>query len=654
MDDNIYNFPAYPLAMHKVALLDAGAQLEKVIMRRVLEQGYSIDKFRADAPASVLRDYDAIIISGGPRSVYEDGALLPDKGIYSLGKPILGICYGIQAIAFQLGGKVAKGTHGQYGRSYIDIVSQSKFFDGLEPRQRVLMSHFDTVQAMPEGFRATAMSDGMVAAMEDSSRNIYAVQYHPELVPVTKEGERMFENFLQNVCRFPQVTKRTIEQEIADAKRIIYDTVGSDKHVMNYLSGGVDSTLTGILLKECVEPDRLFNRTLDTGSMRLGEIEFVQSLALRLELPNFKVIDTCDRFEYAKHEIEVKGVGKTVHGPLFWQVAPEIKRKLFGTEYADIAYSEMQSIAHELGITLEMMRLGQGTLRPDVIESGDERVTKGDAHTIKTHHNAVDRLKSLAKVEPLIELFKDQVREIALHYGLPEEFAFRQPFPGPGLLCRIIGYSGEHLEYRSLRDLDETVGRISREQGLEAHILPIKTVGVQGDERSYKHPVVVSGPVDWESFARFALSLPNMVREINRVVYSPGRMIDRHEAFSLVPTRMTRDVIRQAQECDAIMREIAGQYGYNDSRKCSQMPGILIPCSFGLEGKRSYVVRPTWTKDFMAIIGMMPSVSSIFDEEHFPAEMFYQMAEEIPKRVSGIANVLLDPTDKPPASTEWE
>jgi len=638
----------------KIALLDAGAQAEKVIMRRVLEQGYDVDKFPVDVSPSAIKDYDGIIISGGPRSVNDSDSLLPDSGVYRLGKPILGICYGMQAIAHQLGGNVAKGKKGQYGRNFVDFSKNEDLFERLSSRERVLMSHFDTVQRAPYGFEIYGTSQGMIAAIGNKSKKIYGVQFHPELIPVTKNGDKIFENFFRNVCKFPAAEKRSIEQDIEHAEKAIIDAVGSDKHVMHYQSWGVDSTVMAMLLRKCMEPERLHIRTLDTGTMRIGEIEEAYEMARKLEL-KFKVLNVRNNFYNASSEIETRA-GKVFAGPLCHTIDPEYKRKLFGTEYAEIAVREMEKISNEINVPLDQFLLGQGTLRPDVIESGDSRVT-GEGHTIKTHHNAVERLKDITKVEPLIELFKDQVREIAMKLGLPEEFAYRQPFPGPGLYCRIIGHKGNQVIDDDFLKIDKRVHDEAKKYGFEAHVLPIRTVGVQGDERSYKHPVIVSGDVGWEEFTKLALELPNEVREINRVIYTPGKPLTLEESLSITPTYMTSNVIKQTQEADLIMRNIAEQYGYNDSRKCSQMPGITIPCGFGKEKHRSFVIRPTWTHDFMSIIGMMPYVGHSPEEnseEFFNEEMFYDMAKEIPEKVEGISRVILDASDKPPASTEWE
>jgi len=641
--------------VERVALLDAGAQLEKVIMRRVLEQGYEVDKFPLNVNPLLIKDYDAIILSGGPRSVNDSGSLLPDPGIYQLGKPILGICYGLQAIAHQLGGKVVNGVRGQYGRAILEIKNHDALFEGLSYQERVLMSHFDTVERVPEGFEIYGFSEGLIAAMGNKQRKIYATQFHPELIPVTKSGSKIFQNFFQNVCGFPQAESRTISQEIGHAKKLIAESLGSHKHVMHYLSGGVDSTVMALLLAQCVEPDRLHMRTLDTGTMRLGEIDEVRSMVSQLKLPNFKVLPVSNRFYDSMREITTKN-RLVLAGPLCYTIDPEQKRKLFGTEYALIALTEMANIAHENNLSLEDFLLGQGTLRPDVIESGDRRVTKGGAHTIKTHHNAVEALRDISKVEPLIELFKDQVRTMALEFGLPEQFAYRQPFPGPGLYCRIIGRDSQNTD-SDFAGLSQRVRDISKKQGFNAHVLPIRTVGVQGDERSYKHPVIVSGEVNWNEFAKLAITLPNKVREINRVLYTSGKPLTLEETLPITPTLMTHPVIQQAQKADLIMRQISESYGFNDSRRCSQMPGILIPSNFGRAGERSFVIRPVYTHDFMAIIGMMPNSSQIpkeNPEEFFPEEMFLEMAEQIPKEVKGISRIILDASDKPPASTEWE
>ncbi|MBD3312954.1 hypothetical protein GF345_00770 [Candidatus Woesearchaeota archaeon] len=644
--------------MARGVLLDGGAQLEKVIMRRCIELGHDITKQPFDIPADRLSDADFIIGSGGPRSVNDDDALLMDPEVYRLGIPQFHICYSMQAVAHQLGGRVEKGVRGQYGRNYISIKKKEGPFTGLSDNERVLMSHFDTVVKVPPGFEVYAVSENMIAAMGNKDKRIYAVQFHPELIPVTKNGDKMFENFFRHVCRFPDAQRRTIEQEIAEAEKLIQEATSPDFHVLQYLSGGVDSDLQSALLKRAIEPERLHFRTLDTGTMRIGEIDEVRQIADHLGLPDFDVLDVKHRFYDAMREVEAgKGADnrKVLAGPLCYTIDPEIKRKIFGTEYAVIALQEMSRIAYNLGIPIDRMKLGQGSLRPDLIESADSRATSGGADTIKTHHNAVDALKDIPKVEGLVEMFKDIVRESAMHLGLGERIAYRQPFPGPGGYCRMIGCADTQVDQYYV-DLDKRINDMAGSYGFHAHILPVRTVGVQGDERSYKPPVIVSGDISWKEFAKFALDFPNELREVNRVLYTPGKPLTQDDVMSLTKTLMTQDTIEQWSQGDHIMRQVADQYGFNDSRKCSQMPGIIIPCNFSEPGQRSFVIRPCYTHDFMAIIGMMPykDVPSENSEEFFPGDMFMQMAEEIPCKVDGISRVILDPTDKPPGSTEWE
>jgi len=638
----------------KVAYLDAGAQSGGVIQRRIGEQGYKADHFPVNVRAGELAGYDAIVISGGPRSVnYSDPTELPDPDIWKLGLPTLGICLGQQIMAKQNGGTVVRGERGQYGRSQINISKREGIFQDLGEHERVLMSHFDRVERVPEGFEVYARSEGMIAAMGNKERRLYATQFHPELLPITKNGDKMFENFFRHVCNFPEAEKRTVEQDIATAEKIIQEAVGSNKHVMHYLSWGVDSTVMALLLRNVVEPDRLHMRTLDI--LRIGELEDAVMMAKELRLPDFAIMDVRERFYSARREIETIN-GKITAGPLYSVTDPEHKRKIFGTEYAEIALEEMRRIAEEKGIPIEDFLLGQGTLFPDVIESAKKKVTKGKAHVIKTHHNAVRRLDDVLKVEPLIHLFKDQVRPMGIELGLPEELAYKQPFPGPGEIPRIICVKDQAIE-GSYFDINKRVEEVARKRGFNAHALPIKTVGVQGDERGYKHPVVVSGENDWHEFAKLSRDLPNEIEGINRVTYVSGEPLTSEDALSITPTLLSRDVRKQWRTGDYVMRTAAESYGFNDSRRCSQMPGIIIPSSFGKDGQRAFVVRPVLTHDFMAIIGMMPYSGSPPEEdpeEYFPEEMFLEMAERIPKEVEGISRVILDPTDKPPGSTEWE
>lgn len=644
----------------RVALLDAGAQLERVIMRRIIELGYDVDKFPADVSAEKIKEYDAIIISGGPRSVLQKDSIKPDVGIYSLGLPILGICYGIQSIAHQLGGRVVS-ERGQYGRKKMCIAKNSGLFYGLENEQLVLMSHFDNVANPPPGFEITAMSDGLVAAMQDKKRRIYGVQFHPEMVPNTKHGKEMFANFFHKICRFEKKKGRTIGDYKRDAQRIMGERLGSDKHIMIYLSGGVDSTVLSMLAKETIEPERQHNILLDTGFMREGEIGEVEKRAQYLGLPNFTVLNVENVFSKSCGYIKLKN--KMIYaGPLWAATDPEIKRKLFTSAYAAIAIERMHDISNTKRIPAKKVLLGQGTLRPDVIESGDKRASKGGADTIKSHHNVGGPMDEIEKVEPLIELFKDQVRELGIYMGLPEDVAYRQPFPGPGLLTRMIGLDRypDKAELERIVDIDYRIRKSASEHCFSGHILPIKTVGVQGDERSYKYAAILCGEMYPPHYEKAVLNMPDEIKDINRVLWMPGGPVSLQDCLDLrVPTYAHYHYnVGVAKRADAVMREIAGEYGYNDSRKMSQMPGILVPCGFGT-GEYSFVVRTALTPDFMALIGMNFYIKESdipvgMQDEYIPLEMAERMAKEIPERVGEIERVIFDNNGKPPSSTEWE
>lgn len=639
----------------KVAVLDAGAQLEGVIKRRVIEQGYEVTKFPVDISSEKLRGFDAIIISGGPRSVFGDNAMLPNPEIYKMGKPVLGICYGMQAIAHQLGGAVSRGERGQYGRSYVDFTEHGALFAGLDARERVLNNHFDRVSQMPPGFSQYAVSEGMLAAMGNHERRIYATQFHPEMIPITKKGQDIFRNFFLNICNFPELPRRTIDYYLDAAKRNVMQSVGADKRVYLYWSGGVDSTVMAIALSRWMEPDRLYIRTLKHPGMRKGETDEIKETAQRFGFKNFEVLDVRERMYRAMHMIETKKEGWKLLGPLWNTINPEHKRLLFGTEYAIIALQEIYEWAYELGIPPLDILLAQGTLKPDVITTGDERATMGKADTVKTHHNAVAILKLWPKLEPLIELFKDQVREAALAMGAPPESAYRQPFPGPGGYVRIVGHDGAKLP-DNFMDLDAIVFNIARQRGFSARVLPIKTVGQQGDERSYKHPVVITGDMDWDALAKLAQDLPNEVSGINRVFYSPGKDITVEEATSMTKTLMTRDSIEQWQEADFVGREVLTEYGYNDSRMCDQAPGSLIPINFGVSGGRSYSQSLVRTKDFLSSAAMIPHSGDPGEDpdERYPEQVLLDIDKRVKAKVPGIQRTLFNLSDKPPTTTELE
>ena len=494
-----------------VLVLDFGSQYTQLIARRIREQkvysvvhpcDYAIDKIRALAPK-------AIVLSGGPQSVYGENAPYCSREVFELGVPILGICYGMQLTAYFLGGRVEPASEREYGRAEIEVIAESPLFAGTPARQRVWASHGDTIFAGPPGFRTTAKSDSApVGAFEDRERRIYGIQFHPE-VTHTEQGTAILRNFLFGVAGC------TPTWDLGDYRRRkveeIRQAVGGAKAIAA-VSGGVDSTVAALLVAEAIG-DQLTAIFVDNGVLRKNEaVQVASRLSDRLGL-HFVAVDARERF-YAK----LAGVEE-----------PEVKRKRIGNEFIAVFEEEAKKLA---GVE----HLVQGTLYPDVIESVS---IKGPSAVIKTHHNVggLPEKMGLKLIEPVRELFKDEVRALGIELGLEEEFVWRHPFPGPGLAVRILGeVSADRVEV--LQNADEIVIDEIRRAGLYretsqafAVLLPVRSVGVMGDERTYENVVAVRAvsttdfmTADWyrmphEVMDRIARRVVNEVRGVNRVVY---------------------------------------------------------------------------------------------------------------------------------------
>ncbi|MCB2223191.1 MAG: glutamine-hydrolyzing GMP synthase [Actinobacteria bacterium] len=493
----------------RVLVVDFGAQYAQLIARRVREahvyseivpRDITADEVRAMAPIG-------IVLSGGPASVYAEGAYHLDPAILGLGIPVLGICYGHQAIAHALDGVVSRTDRAEFGKTGLDVRRPSALFDGMPDRQTVWMSHRDTVTGAPEGFRVTASTpDSPVAAMEDPERRICGVQFHPE-VAHTPLGQEVLKRFLYDVCGArPTWTNASIIEESVAAVRT---AVGGERAICG-LSGGVDSGVAAALVHKAIG-DQLTCVFIDHGLLRSGEAEQVEETFRA----NFHVdlihVKAADRFLDALAGVE----------------EPEEKRKIIGETFIRV-FEEVAAGLSDAGF------LVQGTLYPDVIESGTR-----DAAKIKSHHNVGGLPEDMAfeLVEPLRDLFKDEVRAVGEELGLPEDLVWRQPFPGPGLAVRIIGeVTRERLDL--LRAADAIILEEIRRAGLYREIwqafgvLPaIRSVGVQGDERTYAHPLIVRAvtsedamTADWarlpyEVLERISNRVINEIPGINRVAY---------------------------------------------------------------------------------------------------------------------------------------
>jgi GMP synthase (glutamine-hydrolysing) len=494
----------------QVVVLDFGSQYTQLIARKVREQRVYATIEPYDVDPEALAGVGALILSGGPASIYAEGAPRADARVLELGVPVLGICYGLQYLAATLGGEVARAAAREYGPATLHVPSPHALFDGVPESFQVWMSHGDRLEKPPPGFEALATSDNSpYAAVGDDARRIYGLQFHPE-VTHTEHGSRILADFLFGVAGLePTWTAASfITEKVAEIK----ERVG-DEHVVLGLSGGVDSSVLASLLHRAVG-DRVHAIFVDNGLMREGEVDEVERVFRgELGIP-----------------LAVARAGELFLKKLEGVADPEEKRRVIGHTFIDVFGAEAEKVDGRVKF------LAQGTLYPDRIES---RSVKGPSDTIKTHHNVGGLPEELPfeLLEPLAELFKDEVRAVGRELGLPEKVVGRHPFPGPGLAVRCIGeVTAEKLAM--LRRADAVLREEISEAGVYdeiaqalAVLLPVKSVGVMGDERTYEHVCALRCvttadfmTADWyrmchKLMARISSRITNEVAGVNRVVY---------------------------------------------------------------------------------------------------------------------------------------
>ncbi len=497
-----------------IVILDFGSQYTQLIARRIREQNVYSVVLPCTAPLDEIRGYKpmGIILSGGPSSVYDADAPPSDPRVLSLGLPVLGICYGLHFIVHHLGGKIRPADKREYGHAEITLVDDTPLFTGLTRTQSVWMSHGDETLELPAGFHLTAKTANAVAGIANPEKKIWAVQFHPE-VHHTKEGTALLRNFLFNICN--AAPEWTPEHFIQSTITAIREKVGTG-HVICGLSGGVDSAVAAVLVHRAIG-DQLTCIFVNNGVLRKNEF--------------FKVQENM-RDKLGLKVVAVDSSGRFL-GKLAGVTDPETKRKIIGNEFIEVFDDEAQRIA-ELSGGVDW--LVQGTLYPDVIESSS---VKGPSQTIKSHHNVggLPETMKLKLIEPLRDLFKDEVRRIGRDLKMPEEILQRQPFPGPGLAVRILGeVTPERVAL--LQEADEIVVAEIRAAGLYqkiwqsfAVLLPVKSVGVMGDQRTYAYTCAIRAvhsedgmtadwvPLPYEVLKTISSRIVNEVRGINRVVY---------------------------------------------------------------------------------------------------------------------------------------
>jgi GMP synthase (glutamine-hydrolysing) len=597
--------------MEKVVVLDSGGQYCHLIARKVRELGVYAEIRPIKTPASRLRAYRGAIISGGPASVFEPASPQPHASLFQAGLPILGICYGHQLLAQHLRGQVQPGATREFGHAVITLQSQRSLFAGLKDHQQVWMSHGDQVTKLPPGFRLLGTTrDCAIAAMGDEKRRLYGIQFHPE-VTHTEHGLEILKNFLFGVCGCQG--DWLPGDRVSDLEAAVRRKVG-DRRVLFFLSGGVDSTVAYTVTERALGVDRVHAIFVDTGFMRAGETREISAVFRQHQLGALEVFDARKRFFEA-----LRGV-----------TDPETKRQIIGRLFVDV----QDHILADRRYRSKDWMLGQGTIYPDTIESGGTK----HAALIKTHHNRVDRIQQLIAekrvLEPLSQFYKDEVRLLGRALGLPDSVLRRHPFPGPGLAIRCLCSDAAHTP-----EPDPGVAILAGAAGYQSFLLPIHSVGVQGDLRTYAKLTVLHGaPIHHEVLEQLTTQITNNFRHTNRVAVALSPTTLNPNDWRIRRATLTPARVRLLQKADEIVtRFLHEEFLYDLIWQC---PVVLLPLS--RTGGETIALRPISSVD-----GMTAEVV------HIPVSQLTRLTAEL-AALPGIDAVLYDISNKPPSTIEWE
>ena len=605
-----------------IAVLDFGGQYAHLIANRVRRLGVFTEIHSPNAPVSELEGVKGIIYSGGPSSVYAADAPEYNPEILNLPVPKLGICYGHQLIAQQLGGHVEPGKVKEYGIADLEVRDENcPLLKGLPKASPMWMSHGDQVTKLPDGYKIVASTkDCEIAAVAFDSdkpeRQIFGIQFHPE-VTHSKFGMKLLENFVDftgakktwNMKSYlPLITERIKEQV-------------KDRKVFLLVSGGVDSTVAFVLLNRVLGSEKVLGLHVDNGMMRLGESQKIMDFLTKEGMNNLKVRDASEHF-LAK----LKGV-----------TAPETKRGIIGKEFLTVKDEEMA----KLNLDPNQWMMAQGTIYPDTIESGGTK----NADKIKTHHNRVQEVLDLMEkglvLEPLADLYKDEVRALGEELGIPHNLVWRHPFPGPGLGVRLLCSDGkltdDMVKFEAVKDsAGQSLADYLKANHIDGYLLPIKSVGVQGDGRTYAQPFLITTPgLSWKQCEKFSTELANRFKAINRVIYQIGSVAK--EAPELVPQYATRENFDTLRKFDNICTEFLQA---NDLyEKIWQMPVVSVPLH--VQGKPCIVMRPVNSTEAMT--------ANFAEIDQGLLEGLWRKFE-----ADDAGSLWYDVTHKPPGTIEWE
>ncbi len=593
--------------MEKIGVVDFGGQYTHLIARRIRQLGVYSEVLAPQSGKKDIQGFKGLVFSGGPASVYDEGAPVCNPELLEGGIPVLGLCYGHQLICRMLGGEVKRGSVHEFGPAEFHPDPSHPLFAGMSPSSVVWMSHGDEAAKLPAGFRRIGYTaDCDLAAVAADAKRIYGLQFHPE-VTHSEEGNAILKNFL-GLCGC------SFSWKVSDYVKPLEDKLRAQcagRKVFLLVSGGVDSTVAFALLNRALGPERVLGLHIDNGLMRKGESADVLDFMKREGFRNLHVKDASADFLSA-----LKGT-----------YAPEAKRKIIGETFLHV---KDRALA-ELRLDPAEWLLAQGTIYPDTIESGGTH----NAAVIKTHHNRVGAvLELLAQglvVEPLADLYKDEVRELGLLLDIPPKLIWRHPFPGPGLGVRLLCNENARQVESGLR---QKVSSYLEAEGLRGEVLPVESVGVQGDARTYAHPCLLRGLRDWAAAEKIAVALTNRLREVNRVVLEIGALADGYMSVPASCDRHSLDFLRD-------MDDLCGAFLYEENLYASlwQMPVVLLPLEKG--GKPVVVLRPVISSEAM---------TARFAPLPFP--LLDKLWKKL--RTAGAGALLYDVTHKPPGTIEWE